>query len=228
VQAAIKFKGLYLVKLPLPLKKSLSELNIAGQGRYKVVSRLDIDNPDVIETLGTDKYIKWVLEDMTVPQTSSARFCTIFITYYDLPDKVPHVPEECYIGGGLKNKVSEQVKLHISKGDNSEEIAVRYLEFTSTQGSILGGEITFPVLYVFSVNRKYAAGREDVRLILNKNLIGKYSYFSKVEWNFSNNSYGRMIYPNKQEALAASEKLLAAILPTLEDEHWPNPENSGW
>jgi hypothetical protein len=31
-----------------------------------------------------------------------------------------------------------------------------------------------------------------------------------------------MIYPNKQTVLAASEKLLAAILPILEKEHWPS------
>ncbi|MCJ7729861.1 MAG: RNA binding protein fox-1 homolog [Sedimentisphaerales bacterium] len=77
-------------------------------------------------------------------------------------------------------------------------------------------------MYTFSVNGEYAAGREDARLVLNKNLFGKFSYFSKVEWKFYNSRFGRVTYPNKQEALAASEKLLAVILPVLEREHWPS------
>ncbi|MBE3143177.1 MAG: hypothetical protein IMZ61_04535, partial [Planctomycetes bacterium] len=70
-------------------------------------------------------------------------------------------------------------------------------------------------------NGKYG-DRDDVRKTLNRNLFGKFSYFSKVEWKFFNRTPGRITYPNKQEALAASEKLLTFILPVLEKEHWPN------
>ncbi|MGA2093785.1 MAG: hypothetical protein ABSH16_10320, partial [Sedimentisphaerales bacterium] len=62
----------------------------------------------------------------------------------------------------------------------------------------------------------------QTRRILNKNLFGKFSYFSKVEWKFYGNNFGRMIYPDKQEAVAASEKLLKVILPVLEQQCWPS------
>jgi hypothetical protein len=154
------------------------------------------------------------------------RFCTLFITYYGLPDKVPHVPEECYIGGGFRRITSEAVALEINKGGSPRPVSVRYLVFAGATSDIWASEITFPILYTFSVNGEYAAGREDTRLILNKNLFGKSSYFSKVEWKFYNNRTGQMVYPNKQAALAASEKLLAVVLPVLEKDHWPNETRS--
>jgi hypothetical protein len=75
-------------------------------------------------------------------------------------------------------------------------------------------------LYFFKVNGQYAGSREEARIALNKNLFGKYSYFCKVELVFNVSS----VAPSKEEAVAASEKLLAVILPILEQEHWPDWE----
>jgi hypothetical protein len=56
-----------------------------------------------------------------------------------------------------------------------------------------------------------------------KNLFGKYSYFSKVEWDFSGRSgHGTKIRPNQDEIVEASEKLLNVLVPLLEKEHWPD------
>jgi len=222
----IKLSGRYLVKEPLPLKNPLSRLDSSGLTPYKVTAKQNIDNSDVLETLGTEDYIQWNLEDTSVPADSKVRFCTLFITYYGLPDKVPHVPEECYIGGGLRQVSSEAAALRIRPGQrgtaDERQVSARYVVFAVTTSDIWGSETTFPIFYTFSVNGEYAGARTDVRLIMNKNLFGKYSYFSKVEWKFYNNSFGRVIYPDKEAALAASEKLLAVILPILEKEHWPS------
>ena len=77
-----------------------------------------------------------------------------------------------------------------------------------------------PVFYFFKVNGDYASSREEARILLNKNLFGKYSYFSKVELIFNQN-IGAL---DKNEALTASQKLLGIILPILETEHWPDWE----
>jgi hypothetical protein len=134
---------------------------------------------------------------------------------------VPHVPDECYTGGGFERKSADAVTLQIKKDNSQQQLGARYLIFGTTQSDVLAGGTTFPVLYTFSVNGEYAGGREDARLILNKNLFGRFSYFSKVEWKFYNSSFGRTVYPNKQDTLAASEKLLTAVLPILEKELWP-------
>jgi hypothetical protein len=226
LSAAVKLSGIYLKKEPLPLKHPLSELDTLKLDPYKVVAKQNIDNRDVVETLGTEDYIQWVLEDTDAAETSSIRFCTLFITYYELPDLVPHVPEECYTGGGYRQKSSEIVPITINKGGIEQQINARYLVFTGTDPGLLVGEVSFPIFYIFSVNGEYASGRTDTRYILNKNIFGKYSYFSKVEWKFYNNRFGRIVYPNRQEATTASAKLLKVILPILEKEHWPSIETA--
>ncbi len=218
---AVKLSGIYLKKEPLPLKKPLSQLDSSNLFPYKIVEKHKIENQDIVETLGTEDYIQWNLEDTSAPPDSDVRLCSLFITYYGIPDKVPHVPDECYIGGGFQRKSSEEVALKINTSDTEKQIIARYIVFEETKSDIWGGNDSFAVFYIFSVNSKYAAGREDTRLILNENLFGKFSYFSKVEWKFYNKNVGRASYPNKQEALAASEKLLSVILPVLEREYWP-------
>lgn len=214
---AIKTLGVYLKKEPLSLRKSLELLDVNGLSFYTVGpnNKFKIDNQEVIKSLGTKDYIQWVLEDTTVPEDSPIRKCSLFITYYDLPDKVPHVPEECYTGGGNQRMDSDGLTLKVSKDSTEISIPVKYLLFASTNNT------EFPVLYVFSVNGRYKSGREGVRRTLNENILGKYSYFSKVEWKFFNLKYGRMIYPGKEQAIEASRKLLGTILPILESEHWP-------
>jgi len=207
---------------PLPLKKPLSELNVSQLSPYKVVAKAKIENQDILNTLGTEDYIQWTLENTSVPAESNVRFCTLFITYYSLPDIVPHRPEECYIGGGLQGIKFETVMLRVTQGLRERQIKTRYLVFADTKSDgLIGGTSSFPILYTFSVNGKYG-DRYDVRNTLNWNSFSKFSYFSKIEWKFFGRATGRITYPNKQEALAASEKLLTIILPVLEKEHWPN------
>jgi hypothetical protein len=218
---AVKMAGIYLKKEPLLLKKSLSDLDKSNLASYKVVAKSKIENQDILNTLGTEDYIQWTLEDTSVPAESKTRFCTLFITYYSLPDIVPHRPEECYIGGGLQEIKFETVMLRVVQGIYERQIKTRYLLFADTKSDVsLGGASSFPILYTFNANGKYG-DRSDVRNTVNSP-FSKFSYFSKVEWKFFNRAPGQISYPNKQEALAASEKLLAAILPVLEKEYWPS------
>ena len=214
---AIKTLGVYLKKEPLPLRNSLDLLDKNGLAFYSIDpnNKFKIDNEEVLENLGTQDYIQWVLEDTTVPADSPVRKCSLFITYYGRPDQVPHVPEECYTGGGNQRLDSDGLTLKVNKESTEQRIPAKYLLFTSTNNT------KFSVLYLFSVNGEYKGNREGVRRTLNKNLLGKYSYFSKVEWKFFNLKFGRMIYPQKEQALEASRKLLSVILPILETEHWP-------
>jgi hypothetical protein len=219
---AVKSFGIYLKKEPAPLKKSLDLLDRANLAPYKVISKDKIESGDIVESLGTENYIQWVLEDLNAPPDSAARFCSLFITYYDMPDKVPHVPEECYMGSGFQRLASDSVMI----GLGAREIPVRYLVFTNTSSDYWHKTTQFPVLYLFRVNEDYGSSREDVRLILNKNIRGKHSYFCKVEWKFFNTGSGGAgrrgnVYPAKEETITASQKLLSVILPILEKEHWP-------
>ncbi|MHC4314185.1 MAG: hypothetical protein ACYSW3_17155, partial [Planctomycetota bacterium] len=131
----------------------------------------------------------------------------LFITYYGLSDRVPHVPEECYTGGGHQRLTSDSVTFEINENNTMRKIPARYLVFASTNSNNLGMDTKFPILYLFNVNESYANTRDEARFALNKNIFSKYSYFSKVEWKFFNIRFNKLIYPGKEEAIAASQKL---------------------
>ena len=216
---AIKSFGVFLKKEPLPLKKSLDLLDEEDLASYKIISKSKIENEEIVKALGTEDYIRWVLEDNDAAANSAVKKCLLFITYYRLPDRVPHVPEECYVGSGFQRLASDSVTLEINNNAGFEKkIRGRYLVFGSTKSNLWLSSEQFPVLYLFRVNGEYAGSREEARIALNKNLFRKSSYFSKVEMIFNVSS----VAPSREQAVTASEKLLAVILPILEGEHWPD------
>ena len=227
------------IKLPIPLKKPLDFMNETALGSYKVVDKKEIENPDVVKQLGTEKYIQWVLEDTQVDSDSPVRFCLLFITYYTgTTEQVWHTPEECYFGAGNIKYSADNHTYKVSFGDETarrqkgggketkvKDIPVRCVVFGTKHTGLWQAEARFPVFYTFGVNGDYAGGRTSVRIKMEMNLTAKYSYFSKVEWQFYNSQFGTSIYPNKQEAVEANQKLLSIILPVLERDHWPDWEN---
>jgi len=219
MSVAIKSFGVYLKKEPLPLKKSLDLLDEEDLASYKIISKSKIENEEIVKALGTEDYIRWILEDTDAAANSAVKKCMLFITYYRLPDRVPHVPEECYVGSGFQRLASDSVTLEINDNAGFEKkVRGRYLVFGSTKSNSWLSSEQFPVLYLFRVNGEYAGSREEARIALNKNLFHKSSYFSKVEMIFNVSS----VAPSREQAVTASEKLLAVILPILEGEHWPD------
>jgi hypothetical protein len=161
MSVAVKSFGIYLKKDPWPLKKSLDLLDEKGLAPYTVVTKSKIESEDVVDSLGTKDYIQWVLEDPDAPANSAVRYCSLFITYYELPDRVPHVPEECYMGSGFQSLAPDSVTLKLG----IRKIPVRYLVFISMGSDYWQKSIKFPVLYFFRVNGDYVNSREDVRVL---------------------------------------------------------------
>ena len=69
-EAIIEKTGVHFIKLELPLKKSLDDMDETKLGPYKVVQKSKIENKDILESLGTENYIQWVLEDTEVDASS--------------------------------------------------------------------------------------------------------------------------------------------------------------
>ena len=209
--------GLYLKKEPLPLEKALTQMDEAALAPYVVVAKQTIANEEILSSLGTTDYIQWVLEDPSEPTDSAVRRIMLFVTYYPLPDRVPHVPEECYTGGGYRRLDTEEVTFVIEGPGRRRTVPGRYLVFGASQAVLTGVVPQFPVLYLFRINGEYAGTRNDARMALNRSLFSTHAYFSKVELVF-NQSFTA---PTKAQALAAGQRLLNVVLPLLEAEHWP-------
>lgn len=223
----IQALGWHLTKQPLPLKQSLHDLNESALLPYTVRNKLRIDNADVLATLGTEDYLQWIVEDPDADSASPIRFCSIFVTYYTGdPDMVPHVPDECYVGGGNRRKAGyvDTAVLSQGVGQNPQTIRYQNILFTGTGDSVMTSNIEFYVAYLFHVNGQYSGSRTETRAHLSQNFLSRYSYFSKVEWQFYGfDAFGR-IYPDRAHVAEASERLLRVLLPALEDGHWPDWE----
>jgi len=219
MSVGMKAFRIYTQKEPCPLENPLHQLVESELGTFKIIEQRTINNAEILESLGTEDYLQLILEDTDLSTPPEARRLLLFITYYQLPDRVPHVPEECYTGGGYQRLRTDNITFHVRNDSGySRDVPGRYLVFASIAPGLLQRLQEFPVLYFFRVNGRYAGNREAARRALNRNLFSKYAYFSKVELVF--NQTGRT--PTKQQALAVSEKLLAVILPLLEQNHWPD------
>ncbi len=236
-EAAIEQFGIVFKKLPIPLRKSLDDLDESNLAPYRVGHKSRIGNPDVLEALGTEDYIQWELEDTEAAALSPTRYCSLFITYYTGdPDRVPHVPEECFTGTGYQLFSRQEVTLTLDidqaqiaglkTNSGKPELSIRYLAFSSKNTNVWMSDLKFGVMYFFKVNGKFASGRAGTRAIMGENLFGTYSYFSKVEWKFYGIGPGGVIYGNKADVLSASKKLISVLLPLLEIEHWPDWEKA--
>jgi len=209
--------GGYLKKVPLPLVRSFETLDETSLQPYRVVSKVAITDDDVLKSLGTRDYVQWILEDPQADPADPTRRFMLFLTYYPLPDRVPHVPEECYLGGGFQRLATDSVQWSAKQMGTSEPVTVRTLVFgqAGSQTWYTGAQV--PVVYLFRVNGRYAGSREEARIILNENIFGKSSYFSKVELVF-NQGNGPF---TQQQTVAASQRVLKVLLPVLERAHWP-------
>ncbi|MHC4843611.1 MAG: hypothetical protein ACYTEE_07405 [Planctomycetota bacterium] len=209
----------FVRKTPWPLNKSLDLIDENALKPYKVITKNKISNERIVRELGTEDYIEWTLEDTSISPESPVRFCSLFITYYSMPDRVPHVPDECYVGAGYQRLVGKDVQLNVVLNDTMKELPARYVIFSGS-GDNHWSSKKFQVFYLFRVNDQYCDNRESARIALDKNVFGRHSYFSKVEWRFYNKRLGLEVYPEVNETIEASKKLLGVVLPVLEKDHW--------
>ena len=203
----VRSLGGCLAKEPLALRKGLNAMDEQALRPFKVVERRHIQDPDVLQALGTVDYIQWVLEDPNGP--FGPQRMMLFVTYYPLPDRVPHVPEECYLGGGFQRLGTETVSFRLPDG---QALEARYLIFGASEGYQTS---RVPVVYFFRVNGRFAGDRDQARVILNSNLFGRWSYFSKVELVFN------LAPMSREQVLDQAQRLLERVVPLLEREHWP-------
>jgi hypothetical protein len=203
--------GGYLTKEPLLLQRPLDELDAGALAPFEVVTRQKIESKEVVASLGTEDYIQWVLEDAN--DVLGTGRVMVFVTYYRLPDRVPHVPEECYMGGGFQRLATDAMLLNV--GD--VPLDAKYLVFGGAQGPAWQGHAKVPVVYFFSVNGRYAADRDEARMLLNKNIFGRSSYFSKIELVFNQQAAP----VTRDQVVHTSQRVLQRLLPVLEQDFWP-------
>ncbi len=209
--------GVQLVKLALPLQKRLDDLDHKKLHPYALVHPY-ILKQDLLDELGTNDYIQWLLSDKSIQNGAPEQLVNLFVTYYTgKPGQVPHVPDACYLGSGYKAVDQWYENFKIPALGQDCVIPVQVLEFE--RSALLGGHESKVVIYTFHGNGQFCPGRRELQKVLG-NPLEKYAYFSKLEVTFGSQEH----YPTKQQAVKAAEKFFQVIVPVLVKEHWPDWE----
>ncbi len=215
--------GVWFRKEELPLKRPLSQFDAGRLGprytRDPASDLLPALPEDQVLSLGTREYLQIVLADTTRrSDLDPASRATVFVTYYTgQPDKVPHVPEDCWIAAGAERVGVETVKVPVAGvGATQDEVPVRVVLFRTRrpEGAAEGGLAT--VMYVFLTNGGFATTRDEVRWALTRDLFQRYAYYAKVELSFSSAAGVRA---GRDASLAALPPLLERLLPVLLQDH---------
>ncbi len=204
------------VKKELPLRTPLAALDSEGLHPYRVVER-QILEPTMVEALGTEHYISWLLEDTSRGERDPMRVAHLFITYYSGGrEKVPHTPDVCYLGSGYRPaRPHENIERRIaSLAGRFDEIPLRVLTFQKTA---VHDHRQVSVVYTFFVNGTFAVDSRWVRVLLN-NLRNRYAFFSKVEVSFP--------FATREDTIEGATQLLNLLLPVLIERHWPDFEEA--
>lgn len=201
-----------LAKQGLPLIEPLGSLDASRLGSYRVLERVVLE-PTVVEALDTDQYLYWLIEDTSVPPGSPLRRGALFVTYYSGgPNLVPHTPDVCYLGAGYQpSRAHETVDLTVpSVAAANGPIPARVLTFAKTA---VFDKRELSVVYTFFCNGRFAAGREQIRALINEPQ-NAYAFFSKVEASFPG--------ATREQTLEGAAKLFDTVLPVLIADHWPD------
>lgn len=207
-----------LQKEAVPLRASLSRMDKSRLGPFRFIKAFTLESA-VVNTLGTEEYISWILEDTALSNTNSPlRYVNLFVTYYTgQPDPVPHTPDVCMAGAGYWREQAENITVRVDALSPDVEVPVRVLSFVKS--GIFNGD-KMPVLYTFHTNGRFAATREAVRTTVNTPL-DRHAYYSKVEIQFGWERASPR-YPTMEKMIEGSERVLNHVLPLLIDEHWPD------
>lgn len=201
-------------KLPVPLRRPLDGLDQNRLVGYKFLHNYMI-KPEILEKLGTKEYIQWVFQDVSAQATKGpADYVSLFVTYYTgQPDQVPHVPEECYSGGGYEIQREDILEIPVTVQGKAVQVPFKVL--TMDARSDLREKRT--VIYTFHANGQFCADRNAVRTVV-ADPAEKYAYFSKLELTFGVND----ALPTREASIESGRRFIQQVVPLLLDEHWPD------
>ncbi|MEM1328995.1 MAG: exosortase-associated EpsI family protein [Planctomycetota bacterium] len=109
---AINAYGLYLQKKPIEARDGRTVASIPDETKDWIRIGPDrLETPEVLEELGTTNYLTRVYQQKNPAEGEQPERLELHLAYYTgMIDTVPHVPERCFVGGGLS--IGEGSEVH--------------------------------------------------------------------------------------------------------------------
>lgn len=101
--AGIRLTGIYLQKLPIYAPDNRAVRSIPRITKsWEQVGEDKVEKPDMLKVLGTENYVTRTFRERNPANPAKRAYIDLHIAYYTgMIDTVPHVPERCFVGGGL-------------------------------------------------------------------------------------------------------------------------------
>jgi exosortase len=221
-----------LFKKELPLRKQLISLP-TEVGRWQMVGENKKLRPAVEDALGTKQYLLRQYEDKTLDAGDPGHLATLQIAYYPGSiGTVPHVPERCYVAGGMRPVNTRTVQLALDetswRSDGQARLATSQLLGRTPQydnpvripsARVPATLFTFTpkgqdqsgdkenVLYFFAANGKFLPSPDSVRME-GWDLSDEYAYYCKIEVRWPGIS-------DAEHAQHRTARLLSDMLPEI-------------
>ncbi len=161
--AAIRAGGIHLRKIPIhpPENRQLSTIPAETPGW----TRLGVDvteSAEVLEVLKTENYVtRSYLKKGTGEGGEPAMVLEFHAAYYTgMIDTVPHVPERCFVGGGLQQSRASRVMDVPLAGASWVRDATVPEEFAGRSGSIYTARLSNDTAYTTAPGQRVRLPRE--------------------------------------------------------------------
>lgn len=200
--------ALQLLKKPLPIRKPLVDMNRDAMMPFRVM-REDRLTAEIVENLGTQEYINWLLQEVGPRDAKPVHFS---VTYYTgVQDQVPHVPEECMFQGGMTQESDTMLTFKLPR--LGQDVQVRRLSFNTPRQL---GQRSY-VYYTICVNGEFHGDRQPVRIKM-AHPLESHLYYSKVEISLDGSGVDNPARFDEQAA-----EIFDRALTELFKSHWPPP-----
>ncbi len=200
-------------------------------GPWKLVGQDEPLDPYIEDELGTQDYITRYYRDTRLPEDDKAAVARVHLAYYTgMIDTVPHVPDRCWVAGGITPGAvrSFELRLDLPNGTPDEEnggviVPVQIADPVDGRTTARLPGDTVPLRsftginpqtgdevrasYFFVANGGYYASSNDVRL-LGFDPRDKFSYYCKVEVSFPSED-------DEERSDAQTAALLSDLLPEI-------------
>ncbi|MEX0654991.1 MAG: exosortase/archaeosortase family protein [Phycisphaeraceae bacterium] len=246
-RAVLAMTQAVLFKEAVPLRHRLLELP-RQMGPWAEVQEDEPLSREMIEELGTELYLsRWYVDD-TWPEGQPGSIIRLHVAYYTgTVDTVPHVPERCFVAGGLQHRGQGLTTLELP-GDRftPDPETDGYLHPATIEPTVRIPERRFRatyftfavpdrpdsdenVIYFFVANGKFLATPDEVRLE-GFNPRDRYSYYAKIELQVRQVGDRELAAERAADFLEHALPELMACIPDwveVTEGRWPADKTSG-